>query len=157
MKCDINGWTSRFEKQNISQHADLTLLTLGSQLYYVFEDSVTAGIRAKEYWMNLAVEDPEEFATIVGEHNIRAWKRGHYAGAGSTQVRSLDDWFDIWLDNPAEQFARYSGEEDQISFTFCSRHMILPNGKIKKYKPIDVDFELLNLFGFIPTVAYRQH
>ena len=77
--------------------------------WYVAESNETAGEAAREYWEAMAQDDPEEFASIVGEKTLVAWALGQYAGPGSTQVQSLDEWLDLWLDTPEEHFASYDG------------------------------------------------
>jgi hypothetical protein len=98
--------------------------------YYIFEDAETAGKAAREYWKDLAENDPTEFACIVGEKNLIQWGMGHYAGPGSTQVISLEEWLDLHLDIPEEHFASYDGNEcgfkskhpDFESYTVAYRH-----------------------------------
>jgi len=157
MKCDIKGETFRFDEPNIEQYGDYTMLRLGSQEYFIFESSEQAGELAKEYWEDLADSDPEEFATLVGSANLVAWGRGEYAGPGSTQTQSMEEWFDLWLETPEEQFASYDGEEKDIFFNFCTREMYCEDGQIQKYDEDKVNEKLMELFGFIPTVAYRQN
>src|SRR6056297_1101453 len=79
--------------------------------YQVFSDHDAAGKAAKEYWEDMKDNDKEEFKCLVGTDNILAWAMGEYAGSGSNQVNSMEDWFDLWLDTPEEQWASYDGEE----------------------------------------------
>ena len=72
---------------------------------------------------------------MVGEKTLVAWGLRQYAGPGSTQVKSLEEWLDLWLDTPEEHFASCDSEEREVSR--C--------GKLRE--------EL----GFIPTVAYRHN
>ena len=77
-------------------------------MYQTRED---AGEAAEEYWRDLAENDEREFMCLVGEENLIKWAMGKWAGPGSTQVRSLDEWFELWNDLPEEQWATYDGEE----------------------------------------------
>jgi hypothetical protein len=79
--------------------------------WYVFEDSDTAGKAAREYWEDMAANDPREFTCMVGEETLISWGMGRYAGPGSTQVTNLNDWLDLWLTTPEEHFATYDGSE----------------------------------------------
>ena len=79
--------------------------------WYVFEDSEAAGIEAREYWEDMAENDPKEFACLVGEETLIQWGLGRSAGPGSTAVNSLQEWLDLWLNVPEEHFASYDGSE----------------------------------------------
>jgi hypothetical protein len=79
--------------------------------WYIFQDSESAGEAAREYWENLAQDDPREFTCLVGEKTLVAWALGQYAGPGSTSVKSLEEWLDLWLDLPEEQWGSYDGSE----------------------------------------------
>jgi hypothetical protein len=86
--------------------------------YYIFESSEQAGEAAREYWEDLAQDDPQEFACLIGEKTLVQWAMGQYAGPGSTQVTSLNEWLDLWLDTPEEHHASYDGVERE----FNSKH-----------------------------------
>lgn len=86
--------------------------------YYIFPDSETAGKAAREYWEDLAENDPKEFACLVGEETLIQWGMGHYAGPGTTQVQNLEEWLDLWLNTPEEHFSSYDGLERE----FKSKH-----------------------------------
>lgn len=103
--------------------------------FILAESSEIAGEKAREYWEEMANDDPEEFTYMVGEKTLVAWGLGQYAGPGSTQVKSLEEWLDLWLDTPEEQWASYDGAERDVER--C--------GKLRE--------EL----GFTPTVAYRHN
>ena len=103
--------------------------------FILAESSEVAGEKAREYWEALAQDDPSEFTGMVGEKTLVAWALGQYAGPGSTQVKSLEEWLDLWLDTPEEQWASYDSEEREVER--C--------GKLRE--------EL----GFTPTVAYRHN
>ena len=104
--------------------------------FIMFEDAEEAGKAARAYWADMAANDPSEFACMVGQDTLVAWGMGQYAGPGSTQVRSMSDWLDLWLNTPEEHFASYDGEECNI-----------------EHASPDIVEEL----GFTPTVAYRHN
>lgn len=106
------------------------ITTKDGEEYYIFRDREQAGEAAREYWEDLAQDDPREFACLVGEETLVQWGFGNYAGPGSTQVKSLNEWLDLWLDTPEEHFASYDSEErefkckhpDWEEYTVAYRH-----------------------------------
>lgn len=82
--------------------------------FYVAESHESAGAAAREYWEDMANDDPQELACIVGEKNLVAWALGQSAGPGSIGVNSLSEWLDLYLDAPAEQWAGYDGNEYEV-------------------------------------------
>lgn len=92
----------------------LPMIEEGRRDWYVAKSHDEAGQAARQYWQELAESDPKEFACIVGEETLIAWALHQSAGPGSTQVRSLEEWLDLWLDTPEEEFAGYDGEERTI-------------------------------------------
>jgi len=91
-----------------------TIETKQGQEFYIAKSSEDAGEKAREYWTDMAHDDPEEFACIVGAETLIQWGLGNYAGPGSTQVQSLEEWLDLHLDIPEEHFASYDGEEREF-------------------------------------------
>lgn len=79
--------------------------------WYIFQNREEAGEAAREYWKDMAENDPSEFTCIVGEESLVKWALNQFAGPGSTQVRNLSDWLDLYLDVPEEQWASYDGAE----------------------------------------------
>jgi len=79
--------------------------------YTLFHTREDAGTAAREYWEDMAKNDKEEFTCMVGEKTLIAWCLGEYAGPGTTQTNSLNDWLDLWLYVPEEQWAMYDGNE----------------------------------------------
>ncbi len=103
--------------------------------WYLAKDSEAAGVAAREYWQDMAKNDPQEFTCMVGKETLVAWALGQYAGPGFTQVKSLADWLDLRLDIPEEHFASWDGQECEVERV----------GRLRE--------EL----GFAPTVAYRHN
>jgi hypothetical protein len=103
--------------------------------WIIFRDAEAAGEAARERWADMAHNDPEEFACMVGQETLAAWALGQYAGPGSVQVKSLEEWLDLVADNPAEELASYDGEQVEIS---------------------NATPAIIEALGFTPTVAYRQ-
>lgn len=104
--------------------------------FIVFEDEEAAGQAARDYWEDLAENDPREFTTLVGEETLIQWGLGRRAGPGSTQVKSLQEWLDLWLENPQEEWGRYDGTERDVEA---------------------ITSELEDEIGYVPTVAYRSN
>lgn len=85
----------------------------GGEDWFVAEDSEEAGKAARKRYAEMVEDDPEEFRCIIGDETLIKWCLGQYAGPGSTQYRSLQEWLDAWLDIPEEEFASYDGEEKE--------------------------------------------
>jgi len=56
------------------------------------------------------------------------------------------------VDSYKSYWAEYDGREREISFSFCSREQYNDNGSLKK---MNSEY-LTEVFGFVPTLAYRQ-
>lgn len=122
------------EVDNVQHGGYLPVVEIGNLEYYVAEDSENAGKAAREYWEDLANNDPEEFTCIVGKETLVQWALGQSAGPGYVHVSSLEDWLDLTADYPEEQWAGYDGTELEVDS--CSE-------------------SLAEELGFTPTVAYR--
>ena len=72
---------------------------------------------------------------MIGESTLVAWALGQYAGPGSTQVCSLEEWLELWLDTPEEHFAGYDSTQRDVERVGTLRDEL----------------------GFTPTVAYRHN
>jgi hypothetical protein len=110
MKIKIDG-TEAVEIASINDYGYTNVELEDGTEWYLFEDIKAAGKAAREYWKDLAENDPTEFTRLVGEKTLVNWGLGRYAGPGSTKVKSLDEWLDLWLDRPEEHFAGYDGVE----------------------------------------------
>lgn len=111
--CYIDGERQIFDSEEIQDHGWIYGIYIDTDYgeYYLFEDSGKAGEAAREYWEDMANNDPSEFTYLVGEQTLVSWALGQFAGPGSTQVTSLEEWLDLWLDTPEEQWAEYDGAE----------------------------------------------
>ena len=134
MKLTIDG--TEYEVEKINNYGTLPSIEVDGMEFYLAEDSTAAGLKARERWADMVENDKKEFVCMVGEETLVSWAMGEYAGPGSTQVKSLDEWLDLWLDTPEEEFAGYVGEECDVE---------------------NADDELIDELGFIPTVAYRSN
>jgi len=103
--------------------------------FHLAENSEAAGEAAKQHWGDMARNDRAEFLNLVGEENLIRWGLGEFAGPGSTQVNSLQEWLDLHLDMPEETFASYDDTERSVN-------------RVGK---------LADELGFVPTVAYRSN
>lgn len=104
--------------------------------FYLALDSESAGELAADYWRDMARDDATEFRHLVGDDALVSWALGEYAGPGSTQVRSLDEWLELWVNTPEEQWASYDGVECEVE---------------------RVSEDIISEIGFTPTVAYRAN
>ncbi len=113
MYIKIGGSLEEVELEN-HRGSYLPMLNCGRREWYVAKDSDEAGEQAKKYWKDMAENDPKELACIVGEETLIQWGLGRCAGPGSTQVKSLEEWLDLWLTTPEEQWASYDGDEQEV-------------------------------------------
>ena len=134
MKIKIDGEIYNIEADVIDCGLPLIRTEEGEE-FYLAKDSEEAGKEARDYWENLAQDDPKEFTCIVGEQHLINWGLGMNSAPGSIGVDSLEEWLDLWLDVPAEHWASYDGEE----------------------RTVDRCGHLIDEIGFTPTVAYRAN
>ncbi len=93
------------------------VVTIGSEEWAVFEERRDAEDAAREYWADMAANDPEEFTCIVGIDTLVSWALGQAAGPGYTKTTSLDEWLDVCADACEEHHASYDGEEWAVAAT----------------------------------------
>jgi hypothetical protein len=137
----------RYVISGIQTYGDLPLLETDGGEFYVAESREKAGSYARDYWENMACNDKKEFLCMVGADTLVSWALGEYAGPGSTQVSSLDEWLDLWNDTPEEHWAGYDSTERDIKERGEGR---LPEG-------FAVTKEAQEEIGFQPKVAYRHN
>lgn len=82
--------------------------------FYIARDNTHAGEKAKEYWEDMAYNDPREFTCMVGEETLIQWGLGNCAGPGYSKVGSLHEWLDLWLDTPEEFFAQHDHKKREF-------------------------------------------
>ena len=152
MKCYIGDATFRFDPCQVDRYDNLVMLKLGCQEFFIFEDTEAAGDRAREYWEELAIEDADLFLSLVGAKNVLTWALGGCAGPDYRQVNSLEDWLDLWLHRPEEHWGKYDDQESLILFSHDNHTGMNEDGAKKQL----TDDDLKELFGFVPTVAYRH-
>ena len=126
----------KIEVNNILTYGDLPELETDDGDFYVAENSEQAGKLAREYWEDMARNDTSEFVAMVSEDTLISWALGKYAWPGSSQVKSLEDWLDLWLDTPEEYWAGYDSEERDVN---------------------EASPDLIEELGYSPTVAYRHN
>jgi hypothetical protein len=81
--------------------------------YNVFENSKEAGKAARRYFEEMADHDLDELRSIIGDEVLIQWGLGQHAGPGDTPVKSLEEWLDLWLNNPEDHWASYDGDETE--------------------------------------------
>lgn len=136
MEIVIDGETYEVNHIRDIGFGDLHELETDDGDFIVAESEETAGAAAREYWEEMAEGDPQEFVHLVGEETLVQWGLGRSAGPGSTHVSSLDEWLDLWLTTPEEQWASYDGSEREVS---------------------EVGDDVAEELGYRPTVAYRSN
>ena len=117
------------------EYGAIEIVTEEGEEFVLFQSEEDAGEQAKEYWEDLAINDPQEFTCLVGEETLVQWGLGQWGGPGSTKVQSLHEWLDLWLDTPEEHWASYDGLEREVT-------------RIGR---------LADDIGFVPTIAYRTN
>jgi hypothetical protein len=127
----IDGERVAFDPENGNDYGQIPMIeTEDGREFYIAESSEEAGDAAREYWEDMAHNDPREFTCMVGEETLIQWGLGNYAGPGYTQVSSLNEWLDLWNDTPEEHFASYDQAErefkckhpDYVDYTVAYRH-----------------------------------
>jgi hypothetical protein len=109
---NINGEWLAVKNIHTYSYAPLAELEDGTEWYF-FLSHEAASEEAREYWEDMAQDDPSEFTAMVGEKTLVAWALGQWAGPGSRKVKNLEEWLDLWLDTPEDVFAQYDGREVQ--------------------------------------------
>ena len=99
---------------------------------HLFKDEEEAGIHARAYWKDFIEDDHESAVEILGAKNLIRWALGQLAGPGTTQVRSLEEWLDLYLDAPDEHF------------------------ELGPYEIEAIGENLVEKLGFRPTIAYSM-
>ncbi len=79
--------------------------------WYVFQNRELAGEAARDRWAEMAEDDPEEFTNMVGTEVLVKWALGQHAGPGYRMVKSLQEWLDLHLDCPEDEFGQYDNTE----------------------------------------------
>ena len=110
---EIDG--EQVEVYKVRTYGYLPILDCGRPEFYVAQSTEAAGRAARTYWQEMADNDPKELTCLVGEETLVNWALGLSAGPGSVAVNSLDEWLDLWLDTPEEQWASYDGAERQVT------------------------------------------
>lgn len=75
--------------------------------YYIWETEDEADAGSREYWEEMAQDDPKEFIGVVGEDQVISWAFGTYG--------NLNDWLDdggsdsasTWRSNPVDVIVRH--------------------------------------------------
>lgn len=170
LKVRIDGETVEFDKVNTIGWDGILLADIGRTDYYLAEDSESAGKAAREYWEDMALNDPKEFTCMVGEATLIQWGLGRSAGPGSTAVNGLDEWLDLWIDTPEEHWASYDSTERDVTLDYED---YLEDAKEALGSELEHGEEALTAkatelmeqaeqdfrdeWGFFPTVAYRHN
>ena len=68
---------------------------------HLFKSELEAGQEARDYWEDYIRGDHQEAAALLGVETLVSWALGDLAGPGSAKVRSLEEWLDLYLDDPS--------------------------------------------------------
>jgi|TARA_R100000008_G_scaffold77931_1_gene58622 hypothetical protein len=72
---------------------------------HVFKSEEEAGQYARQYWEDyIDSESSEEVVHLLGAENLIQWALGKPAGPGSRKVNSLEEWLDLYKEDPSEHF-----------------------------------------------------
>ena len=72
---------------------------------FLFKNEEDAGQCARDYGDDyIDGETSEEIVAILGADTLIAWALGREAGPGSSKVKNLNEWLDLYLDAPEEHF-----------------------------------------------------
>ena len=72
---------------------------------FLFKNEEDAGQCARDYWEDyIDSESNEEIVAILGADTLISWALGKEAGPGSSKVKNLNEWLDLYLDAPEEHF-----------------------------------------------------
>jgi hypothetical protein len=71
---------------------------------HVFKSEEEAGEYAREYWREQIEDDADEAVHLLGAENLIQWALGKPAGPGSRKVNSLEEWLDLYKEDPSEHF-----------------------------------------------------
>ena len=98
----------------------------------LFKSEEDAGQSARDYWEEYIRDDRETAIELLGAANLLSWALGEAAGPGSTKVKSLKDWLDLYLDDPSEHF-----EEGPLQIELIGENIV-------------------EELGFKPTIAFSM-
>ena len=91
-----------------------------------------AGQYARDYWEDCIKGDRETAIEMLGTDTLLSWALGEAAGPGSSKVKSLEEWLDLYLDAPDEHF-----ESGPYGIELIGENIV-------------------EVLGFLPAVAYSM-
>ena len=106
----IDGEKCEVEIENEAENG-VALVCEGRREWYLAKDSDAAGAYARKYWADMADNDADEFASIIGTQRLVFWATGRSDEYG---FRSLEDFLDGVERVPEEELAGYDGEERTV-------------------------------------------
>ena len=98
---------SEIAKKKFDNHAVISLKDESGNWteIYVFKNEEDAGQCARDYWEDyIDSYSNEEIVELLGADTLIAWALGQEAGPGSSKVKNLNEWLDLYYDAPEEHF-----------------------------------------------------
>jgi len=93
----------------------------------------------RDYWEDMAKNDVEEFAHLVGTDVLVSWALGRPAGPGAVKVHSLEEWLDLVAECCDEDLAREDGVERYVQSITPDLAKRLCNGAYTWIYGVDLD------------------
>lgn len=109
-------------------HYDLPIILLtldNGEEWIVAQTFEDAGLAAATYWENLSYEDPDAFIAAFEAKTLVTWLYGYQ--------ETFEDWLEYMMDNPYLHWA------DDNTECYVG----------------EISDDLVELIGFVPTVAYK--
>jgi hypothetical protein len=165
-KIDIDGDSVRLEDARVDVYGKMAIIWVETEdgerrEYFIFPSSEVAGELAMQMWRKSLLSgfdsgDPEKVQSAVnnivghvGKETLVRWALGLSAGHGTSQVASLEEWFELFKENPEEEWASDDIEAD-----------IGPDDDDIVEMAVLVDasawYNMIDKIGFEPGVAYRR-
>ena len=111
----IDGIVSRVVSIRIGTRDYLPYIVTEDGCYVIAQDKEQAGRAAVRFWLDLAKNNPVEFANVIGVDTLVKWVCGQFAGPGDVTVRGLAEWLEVVKSHPEETWGCYDTRELDIT------------------------------------------
>ena len=106
MRIKINKEVCRVNEWRKTKHS-LPTITLEDGREYIVCTYDEATTHVRDRWLDMARNDPEEFAGLIGGERLTKWALGHSDEYG---ISSLQEFVEVASSHPEEELASYDGE-----------------------------------------------